>query len=125
MIPPVFLYASGSPDVVSLLGVNPTRLWPFSDGPHASNAASQSPYALWQLVYGAPENNLSSTPEADNPGVQVDCYGRTASEARAVLLALRDAFEPHGHVTSYNGEFKEEATGLYRASFTVEFWEYR
>lgn len=125
MIPPIFQYAIASAAVTGLLGTSPTRFWPYSSAPHADNAASQSPYALWQLVYGVAENNLSSTPEADNPGVQVDCYGRTASEARAVLLALRDAFEPHGYVTSYNGEFKEEATGLYRASFTVEFWEYR
>ena len=125
MIPPVFTYAKDSAAVTTLLGTNPVRFWPYSSAPHADNAASQSPYALWQLIYGMAENNLSSLPEADNPGIQVDCYGTSATQARNVLLALRDAFEPHGYVTGYNGEFREDVTGLYRASFTVEFWEYR
>lgn len=125
MIPPIFQYATASPEAVALLGSGPTRFWPYSSAPHADNAASQSPYALWQLISGLAENNLSTTPQADNPAVQVDSYGTSATEARSVMLALRDAFEPHGYVTAYNGEFREDATGLYRASFTVEFWEYR
>lgn len=125
MIPPIFQYATASPEVVALLGSGPTRFWPYSSAPHADNAASKAPYALWRLISGLAENNLSTTPQADNPAVQVDAYGTSATEARSVMLALRDAFEPHGYVTAYNGEFREDATGLYRASFTVEFWVYR
>ena len=125
MIPPVFQYAAASPGVVSLLGTNPTRFWPFSSAPHAGNAASAAPYALWQIVTGLAENNLSAPPEADNPSIQIDTYAESATEARSVMLALRDAFEPHGYVTAYNGEFRDDPTGLYRCSITMDFWEYR
>lgn len=125
MIPDVFQYATASAAVTALLGTSPTRFWPFSSAPHADQAEAQAPYAVWQLVYGLPENNLSTVPDVDNPALQVDAYGRSATEARNVMLALRDAFEPHGHVTAYNGEDRDPPTGLYRASFTVEFWEYR
>src|SRR5690606_23860545 len=103
MIPDVFQYATASAAVTALLGTSPTRFWPFSSAPHADQAEAQAPYAVWQLVYGLPENNLSTVPDVDNSAIQVDAYGRSATEARNVMLALRDAFEPHGHVTAYNG----------------------
>lgn len=117
MYPPVFQLASASAAVKSLIGSSPVRLWPFGG---AGNTPTK-PYAVWQVVYGSPENALSDRPDMDGYGVQIDCYGTTASSARNVAAALRDAFEPAGYVTAYNGEFVDQPTGLARVSFTVEF----
>ena len=125
MYPSIFEYAVASPAVTGLLGLNPTRFWGFGIAPAPKEPFYGLPYAVHQLVYGTPENTLPCTPTTDNIGIQVDAYGKSATEAQAVLTALRDAFEPHGYVVSYNGENKEQDTGLYRASFTAEFWEDR
>ena len=42
-----------------------------------------------------------------------------------VAEALREAMEPAGYVVALNGEMWEQNTGLYRVSFTVEFWQDR
>jgi hypothetical protein len=58
-------------------------------------------------------------------GVQVDAYAKDVTAARNVGEALREAMEPAGYVVSLNGEMWEQNTGLYRVSFTVEFWQDR
>ena len=118
MYPDIFQLASTSVAVTAALGSNPTRFWPFGQAPQDE----ARPYAVHQLVYGSPVNTLGCVPEADNYGVQVDVYAKTVTAARSATQALRDAFEPHGHIVAWNGEFWEPATGLYRISFTVEFW---
>lgn len=129
MTPPVYQIAKDSAAVTALLG-NPPRLFLFG---HAQQSTAR-PYAVWQLVYGSPDNSLSCVPTEDNYGVQFDCYaGKVggsssdgASLARDVAAALRDAYEEtYNHVVSWNGEFWEQVTGLYRVSFTVEFWTER
>lgn len=120
--PVIFPIAAGSPAVTALLGVSPTRFWPFSRAP--DNPVR--PYAVHQMVYGTPQNTLACPPDIDNDGVQIDAYGRNDDEAWDVADALRDAFEAAGHnVVSKNGDDWEPATGLYRVSFTVEFWTNR
>lgn len=121
MYPPVFTYAVASSAVTTALGSNPTRFWPFSEAPENETR----PYAVHQLVYGSPENTLSCPPDTDLIGIQVDAYGKTPTEARTVSEALRQAFETHGNVASLNGELREPETGLYRVTFTVEFWSDR
>jgi hypothetical protein len=84
------------------------------------------PYAVWQVVYGNPDNSLSCVPKEDLYGVQFDCYAKTASDAREVAEVLRDAYEAsYNPVTAWNGEDWEPATGLWRVSFIVEFWTRR
>lgn len=116
--PPVFTYAKDSPSVLALLGTNPTRFWPFGTAPQNETR----PYAVHQLVYGSPENALSCPADIDLIGIQIDAYGKNVSGVRSIAEALRQAMEPHGHVVSLNGESWEQATGLWRSSFTVEFW---
>ena len=125
MYPPIFEYTAASPAVTGFLGSAPTRFWPFGLAPQPGSTGYALPYAVHQLVYGTPENTLGCTPTTDNVGIQVDAYGKSVTEARAVLTALRDAFEPYGYITAYNGETWEADTGLYRASLTAEFWEDR
>lgn len=123
--PAVFSYATASTGVTARLGTNPTRFWPFDISPAPNDAGYGLPYATHQLVYGTPENTLGCAPDTDLVGIQVDVYASTASDARAASEALRDAMEPHGHVVSLLGEEWEQATGLYRTGFTVEFWQDR
>jgi hypothetical protein len=51
----------------------------------------------------------------------VDVYANSATEARNVARALRDAFEGVAYVVAWNGESKDEPTGLFRYGFTVEW----
>lgn len=122
MIPPVFQYAQSDETVRTLLGGNPTRFWPFDSAPQPEHPGYCLPYSTWQLVYGSPDNYLGGLPDSDNPGIQVDAWAQTPSGARAVMIALRNSLEPYGMVVAYNGEDRDPRTGLYRASFTIEFW---
>ena len=119
--PPVFTLATASTAVTSLLGTNPTRFWPFGTAVQDTSR----PYGVHQLIYGTPENSLACPPDIDMMGVQIDVYAKTVQGARDAAEALREAMEPAGYVVSLNGEFWEQNTGLYRVSFTVEFWQDR
>lgn len=123
MIPPIFQPVAASDSVRALLGTNPVRFFSFgeADRDDSGNVIGGEPYAVWQLVYGNPDNFLSCTPDHDHYGTQIDAYGRTAGEARSVAAALRDALEPVAQIVNLNGEFRETDTRLYRYSFTVEW----
>lgn len=74
-------------------------------------------------MYGTPENTLSCVPDTDHVGIQIDAYGKTATEARNVADAIRNAIEASQNIiASYNGEGKDDPTGLYRVTFTADFW---
>lgn len=94
------------------------RLYPFGEAPQDDDR----PYAVWQTVYGNPENYLGNVPDIDSYGIQVDVYAMTASAARSVARALRDAIEPFAHVVSWNGESRDPSTRSYRYSFTVDWF---
>lgn len=120
--PAVFAWASANLAVQALLGTTPCRFWPFSSAPQPGGDGYSLPYAVFQSVYGTPANYIGHVPDADQMGVQVDAYARTASEARTVLEVLRDALEPHGYVVAFTGEERDVETGLYRCGLTAEFW---
>jgi hypothetical protein len=121
MTPAIFEIVTASSGVTALLGTNPTRFWSFGAAPRTEAGVAPKPYAVWQLVYGSPENTLSCVPASDRFGVQVDAYARTAVQARAIARALRDALETSAYVVAYNGEDYEPDTELYRYGFTTEF----
>lgn len=120
MYPPIFSVAAATPAVTALIGTNPVRLYLFGE----ATQATAKPYAVWQVVFGSPENFLSGVPSTDSYGIQIDVYGNTALQSRNVAKTLRDAFESgdKAYVTAWNGEFKESETNLYRYSFTVEWF---
>lgn len=120
MSPPVFELAAASTSVKAAIG-NPPRLYPFGEAPQDV----QRPYAVWQTVFGSPENYLGDTPDMDSYGVQVDVYGKTVDSCRGVARALRDAFEGSAHITAWNGEGREPETRDFRYGFTVEFVQNR
>jgi hypothetical protein len=116
MFPPLFETIAADATVVALFG-DPPRVFPFGEAP----SGVARPYAVWQLVYGAPENYISDTPDADSFGTQIDVYSPDAAETREAARALRSAIETVAHLASYNGEFRDPVTRDYRCSFTVDW----
>lgn len=119
--PPIFSLAAASPAVTNLLGSPVTRLYLFGQ----ATQQTARPYAVWQTVYGNPENYINERPNIDNWGTQVDVYAKTAAQSRQVAKALMDAWEGAAHVVQYNGDFKVPDTEDYRFSFTVEWYTNR
>lgn len=116
MFSPAYDLAAASLAVQAVLG-NPPRFTSFGNAPQDG----AKPYAVQQTITGSPENYLGQLPDLDSLSVQVDVYARVMADAKAITVALRDAFEPAGYVTSWNGEFFEADTKLWRISFTVDF----
>jgi hypothetical protein len=119
MHPPIFSICAADPAVQAILadGSGRIRLYPFGEAPQHDPHV----YAVWQIVYGSPENSLSCAPELDYYGVQVDVYGATADDARAAAAALVNAIESSAYVISWNGETRDPATRAYRISFTSDW----
>lgn len=122
MFPPIAALIAGSASVKALIGTNPIRFWPFGQAQKNASGVVETPYVVWQTIYGPPENYLNRTPDIDNWGVQIDVYADTATSVRSVAKALRDVLEPHAHITGWRGESIDPDTNKYRYSFDVEFW---
>lgn len=127
MIPLIFEYVRASQPARALIGANPVRFWPFASAPQPGEASYRVPYAVWRLVSGTAQDYLSDLPDTDSSMIQIDAWAETPSDARVLMLVLRDAIEPHqnGGSTTYNGEDRDPDTGMYRWSFNVEFWQDR
>lgn len=102
--------------VQSILG-SPVRVYSFGNAPQDV----AKPYAVHQVVGGSPENYLGNAPDIDNLSVQIDVYDDQAPRSKIAARALVAALEVVGYITSWNGEFRELDTKLFRISFTVEF----
>lgn len=120
MFPPIFPLVAASPPAVALLktGTGPIRFYQFGLAPQNV----PKPYAVWQRVFGSPENYLNSVPDQDSFTVQVDVYAGSADSARTVAAALRDAIEPAAHITQWLGETVDTETQSNRFSFQVDFF---
>lgn len=114
---PIFSVCADDAGVTALLGVSPTRLYPFGEAPEGV----EKPYAVWQLVTGSPDNYLAGRPDIDGYTLQVDVYGVTASSARAVTAAISTAIELKANVARWGGESKDTETKLYRSSFDIDW----
>jgi hypothetical protein len=118
MHPPLHAVCAADTSVQDLLSDGSVlRLYPFGE----ARQQEVYPYAVWQIVGGAPENYLSQRPDADSFATQVDVYARTWASAREVANALQVAIEGAAHVTGYNGEMRDPETKSFRVSFTAEW----
>jgi hypothetical protein len=117
MYPPLYQVCATDSAVQSLLGTAPTRLWPFGE----ADPAPTYPYAVWQIISGAPLNYLGEAPDVDTFSVQIDVYAKTAEEARAVAQVLRSAIEPFAYVTAFLLEIRDTITRNYRYSFSADW----
>lgn len=119
MIVPIFTAVNVSA-VQALLktGSGPLRFYSFG----LADQNTPKPYAVWQQVFGAPENYVSNVPDIDSVGIQVDVYADSAAVARQVGQALSNAIEPHAHITSWHGESRDPDTMDYRYGFDCQWW---
>jgi hypothetical protein len=121
MYPPIYALVRDDPAVEALLGADP-RVYPFGQAPQYPTL----PYAVWQVIYGSPENYINDRPNIDSFGIQIDVYATTVNEVRNCAKAIRNAIELDSHVVSWRGEEKEgDDTQLYRLGFDAEFWTTR
>lgn len=118
MQPPIFAVCAADSGVQAVLGLSPAHLYPFAEAPH--NA--ETPYAVWQIVTGSPDNYITGPPDIDRYTVQVDVYAKTGSEAASVAEALRDAIEPHAHIVRWGGHDTDPDTRHRHISFDVSWF---
>jgi hypothetical protein len=117
--PPIFQIVAADATATGLLGSNPVRFWPFGSAPQDETR----PYATHQLVSGAPVNTITTPPRADRASVQVDAYGKTATEAWTVANAIAGAIETSlAYVASWDLALIDADTGLFRVAFTCDFY---
>ncbi|WP_134943230.1 DUF3168 domain-containing protein [Pseudomonas syringae] len=114
---PIFAVCAADAGVTALLGVSPTRLYPFDDAPEGV----AKPYAVWQVITGSPENYLAGRPDVDGFTLQVDVYATTGAQAREVTDAISHAIELKAYVVRWGGERKDTETKLYRSSFDIDW----
>lgn len=116
--PPIYSIAKNDSGVTAIFGVEP-RLYPFAEAPQAAI----SPYAVWQIVSGEPENYLGNRPDSDHHVVQVDVYGNAnkPSIVRNAASALMYALEAKAYITRYADESIDPDTKEFRVSFDVKF----
>lgn len=119
--PPIFP-AVDVPAVRALLKSPGTglRFWAWGQLPNMEKRVY--PYAVWQLAYGSPENNLSERPDIDSFGVQVDVYAETADAARAVINAIEYAIELNCHIVARRQESRDPETQKYTVGFDCDWW---
>lgn len=118
MYPPIFSTCAAVTAVTDLLGLSPTRLYPFGDVPQGVAL----PYAVWQQVGGEPENYLADDPDTDSFTLQVDVYSSTEASALDAAKALRNAIQGQAHIVGWRGFGRDATTGRWRYSFDVQWW---
>lgn len=115
MLPPIYSILSADSGVAALAG---DRIYPHGEAP----ADVAKPYVTWFLVSGIPENELDGTPSVDRCTVQIDCWSETSVGIVALATAVRDAIEPHAHVTAVQINGREADTKLYRIAIQIDYW---
>lgn len=121
MLPPVFTLLKASTDVKNIVGTNPPRVYRHGSAPEDTT----KPYITWFAVTTVPENNLSGLPPVDMVPVQVDCWHQTDAGIELLAKAVRDALEPHAHMTGVPIDTKETETKLYHRALVFDFWHDR
>ena len=117
MFAPIFAICAANDGVKAQLGTSPVRLYPFGQAPQGVAL----PYAVWQTIGGEPANYLGNLPDLDSYSLQVDVYAVTETGARDAAKALRDAIEPHAHITRWGGEWTDPDTFNKRFSFDLDW----
>ncbi len=112
---PIFNLCKASNELTTLLGENPTKVYPFGQAPQGVTL----PYAVWQIVSGTPYNQLADDAQTDNYTTQVDVYGGSDEQACAAAKAIINATASEAYVLSYNGNGRDNETGDYYYSFDL------
>lgn len=113
MVPLIQSVLATSAPVRAQLG-DPVRLWP-----KVAPDGAALPYATWDVVGGSPVTQLSEPPPADGWRVRLTVWGKTATQANAAAVAIRDEVERRGSIESYNPTPDDDDTGAFGISFDV------
>lgn len=125
MLPVIFPLISTDPAVTSIIGSNPVRFYRHGKAPQTV----QAPYVTWFLVSGIPENQLDGVPLTDRFSVQIDCWSNNTGdgdeEVEELAKAIRDAIEPHAHMTSIPIDGEDPDTKRHRIGLQFTVWQDR
>lgn len=125
MLPVVLPILAADPEVTGILGTTPVRFYPHGRAPQNV----QAPYATWFIVSGIPENQLDEVPRVDRFSVQIDCWsdntGEGAQEVKELATAIRDALEPHMHMTAIAADGVDPDTQRNRRGLVFTVWQDR
>lgn len=121
MNPPLFTLLNESTPVKTLLGSNPLRVFPWGSAPQDV----AKPYAVYAVYNANPENYLGQAPDIDNKGTQINIYASTSASLESCFDAIRNALEPHAHMTSFASPDRDSETNLYSARMEFDFWNER
>lgn len=121
MIPQVFTILKANAVVVALLGSDPLRVFPWDEAPQES----ADPYCTYTIVNGDPQNTFEKAPVVDLISTQVDVWAPTGASCEEVAVAVRNALEAHGHMTSFSQMQKEANTSLYRLRMDFDLFTFR
>lgn len=117
----MFSTLNSSIDVRLLLGSKPLRVYPWAEAPQKP----RKPYAVYSVINAMPENYVSGRPDIDQHSIQIDVYAETGQSCQECFVALRDALEDTGHMTSFQASVKDAETKLYSARLEFDIWQPR
>lgn len=120
MIVPVFSILSTAAPVTAIVGQN--AIW---QDTLPQKFGDKRRYITWAIVGGAPENYLDEVPTFDSGRVQLDCWADEAKVCRDLMIASRNAIEPHAHMLGTPMSMYEPESKLYRYLLEFQFWERR
>lgn len=120
LLPSIFAILKAAPAVTAILGAAP-KVYRHGLAPQGTVA----PYVVWMVISGDPENNLSEAPATDRLTLQVDCYHTTDAGIEQLAEAVRDALEPHMHMTGIPVNQRETDTLLYRLALQFDCFQSR
>lgn len=122
MLPLVFPLLRDASAVAAIVGA---RIYRHGTAPQNVVA----PYVTWFIVAGTPENALDEVPRVDRNTVQIDCWsdntGTGSAGIEALARAVRDAIEPHQHMTGVVADGRDFETQRYRIGMQFDFWTHR
>lgn len=83
----------------------------------------KTPYATWQIIHAAGDENLSGVSEMDEVLLQIDIYGKNKAENRQIAKLIRKAIEQDCQVENFTGNIREPDTDLFRISLDTRWFE--
>jgi hypothetical protein len=117
LLSPIFQLLKAAPAVTAILGATPKV---FRHG--AAPQGTVAPYVVWSVINDDPENSLSEAPGSDRQTLQIDCYHTTDGGIEQLAEAVRNALEPHAHLTGMPIDQQEPDTRLFRIALQFDYW---
>lgn len=100
---------------------NPIRVYGDGEAPEKPIL----PYAVYYTITATPENTQDKAPEVDGETIQVNVYGKNATECQTAAIAVRDAIESLGHITRFSNLKRDAQTKACGISMDVDIFSFR